>query len=132
MRRHDWAARMFEVIQEHATRPFDPVLNHCCMFPARVVDAMTDSEHVARILAECPDESAVAAFIERHGGLRGAVSSFLGEPTTERAMRGDVVQFDGGLGDAIGVWDGRHIVATGETGLRRLPREEIKVVWRVS
>lgn len=132
MRRNDWASRMFAVIEQHLRRPFEYAQNDCSLFVARVVDAMTDSTFEAQILAEYKDEESALALIARHGSLSAAVSHYLGPPSNERALRGDVVMFDGGQGDAVGIWDGRQIVAMGESGLRSLRRTEVRQVWRVS
>jgi len=128
--RHDAPSRMFAVIAEHKNRAFAWGVNDCCLFAARVRDAMTDSDYEAQISAAYSDEASALALIAQHGGLEGVVTHYLGESSVERATRGDVVLFDGGTGDMLGICVGAHIVAMGESGLRQIPRAEIKKVWK--
>lgn len=121
---------MFGVIDAHIHREFDLSDGGCWPFVARVVDAMTDSNHEQQ-LADYRNSVAVLRAMAEPGGVEAAVSSVLGEPSQGRPMRGDVVLFDGGEGDAVGIWDGKDIVAMGEVGLRRIPRSEIKTFWAV-
>jgi hypothetical protein len=130
MRRPDWPSRMFAVIDEHAGKPFVWGDRDCCLFPARVRDAMCDTSYELALRVAYSDEASALALIASHGGLFNAVTAFLGAPSTERATRGDIVGFDGGEGDAMGVCIGREIVAMGPDGLRRVPRGEILAVWK--
>jgi hypothetical protein len=130
MRRHDWASRMHAVIDAHRCRPFAWGDNDCCLFVARVVDAMTDSEYERAILEHYRDEETGRALIGKHGGMLGAVTAFLGDPVPQRAARGDVVLIDGGEGEALGICMGRDVVAVGESGLRAIPRKDALKVWK--
>lgn len=131
MRRHDWAARMFDVVAAHEAVPFSWSGCHCCVFVARVVDAMTDSAHEAALLAVAFDEASSAALMEQHAGLAGAVSAFLGPPADARAKRGDIVLFQGGDGPAVAVCLGGAYVGMGPQGLQRVDRAAVQVdaVW---
>ncbi len=131
MRRHDWASRMFGVIDEHIHAPFVLASGGCSLFVARCVDAMTDSTFEAQVVATYADEREVLRLMATPGAVREVISGFLGEPAEGRPMRGDVVLFEGGEGAAVGIWDGRHIVAMGEGGLRRVDRSEIRAFWAV-
>jgi uncharacterized protein YfaT (DUF1175 family) len=133
MRRHDWASRMFATFDAHMRREFAFGADDCSLFVARVVDAMTDSTFAQQLADAYQDERGALRMLAKHGSLLSATMSFLGEPSTEpRPLRGDVVLFDGGIDDALGIWDGLHIIAMGEGGLRRVPRSEIKAFWRVA
>lgn len=131
MRQHDWVERLIDVIAAHESRAFEWGKDDCCLFVARAVDAMTGSDLEARLNSEYDDEYSALRLIATHGDLAGAVSHFLGQPADTYAGRGDVVLLAGGEGDALGICIGPHIVAMGPDGLRRLPRGEIKAVWRV-
>ena len=131
MRRHDWAARMFDVIDAHIHKDFAFGSADCSLFVARVVDAMTDSTYEQQLGESYQDERTAIRLIAEQGGMQAAVSAFLGPIAEGRPMRGDVMLFDGGEGDAVGIWDGKDIVAMGETGLRRVPRSEMKAFWAV-
>jgi hypothetical protein len=131
MRRHDWAARLHEVIEAHKGRSFAWGGNDCCLFVARCVDAMTTNALAYLIRERYHDHASALRFMAEHGGLAGAVSRYLGDPSSERATRGDVVLIDGGEGDALGICLGAKVVAMGPEGVRYVPRAEIKMVWRV-
>lgn len=132
MRRHDWASRMFSVFDEHHHRPFDLASGGCWPFVARVVDAMTGSDYEARLMGTYGTGAAVLRLMAQPGGVAAAVAEILGPATsTGRPMRGDVILFDGGEGDAVGIWDGANIIAMGETGLHRVARSEIKAFWSI-
>src|SRR6478609_10109074 len=117
MRRNDWASRMFDVIAEHAERPFAWGKDDCCLFVARVWDAMNDTSHELTLQIAYHDEPSALAFIESHGDLKSAVTAFLGEPIEARATRGDAVMINGGLDMAMGICLGSEVVAMGPTGL---------------
>lgn len=131
VRRHDWASRMFDVAQAHEGRDFSWGVNDCCLFVARVVDAMTDSDFEAQILSRYSDEATARAFILEYGLLEVAVSHYLGEPVTRSPQRGDACLIHGGEDYALGVCLGSHVAAMGPTGLRMLPLSEVIKVWPV-
>lgn len=130
-RRHDWAARLHEVIEAHQSREFAWGENDCCLFASRCVDAMQGNAITYLIRERYHDEATAVRFIAEYGGLAEAVSRYMGDPTNQRATRGDVVLIDGGEGDALGICLGAKVVAMGPTGLRYVPRAEIKTVWKV-
>lgn len=131
MRANNWASQLHAIIESHRTRQFEWGSNDCCLFVARVVDAMTGSTHEEKLLQMYSSERTALEFIAPHGSLSNTVSVFLGPPSNARATRGDVVLFDGGEGDAVGICTGPMIVGVGPDGLRSVPREEIRQVWRI-
>jgi hypothetical protein len=122
---------MYRVIDEHRTREFAWGVNDCCLFVARVRDAMTGSDIESQILLQYQDQASAQSFIATYGDLKTVASKYLGEPVEGRAVRGDAVLVDGGLGDALGIWDGKVALCMGPRGLRELPRSEVRCVWRV-
>jgi hypothetical protein len=120
---------MFAQIDASTHMPFKWGVNDCCQFVARVVDAMTESNLVAQLTYG--NEDGALSCLYGHGSLEKAVTSFLGEPVADRATRGDVVLFQGGEGDSVGICIGNQIVGVGPEGLRRVPRSEIRTVWKV-
>lgn len=131
MRRHDWASRMFAVIDDYIHRRFEDEQAGCSLFPARVHDAMTGSDFVERLLSEFKSPRDALKVIAEPGRLRALVMEYLGTPSEGRPMRGDVVLFDGGEGDSLGIWDGAHILAMGAEGLHKVKRSEMKAFWAV-
>lgn len=130
VKRHNWASAMFGVMTDHQGRSFEWGVNDCCLFVARTIDAMTGGDVEARISVVYRDERSAFALMAKHGGLFETATHFLGEPTEERAVRGDAVGFDGGEGQALGICIGSTIVAMGKAGLMSLPRSAILKVWK--
>jgi len=130
-RNADWVDQMFATIDAHTDLPFEWGVNDCCIFVARVIDAMTGSVIEADLSAEYSDEETALAFIASHGSLEAAVSVFLGDPTSGMAMRGDAVLLDGGDGPAMGIMLGDVIAAMGPDGLVYVPRGEALMRWAV-
>lgn len=128
--RPDWASRMFGVITEHMHTPFVWGQSDCCMFVAKCLDAMKDTGYVSWIGAQYSDEASALRFIARHGGLKEAVTSILGDSVEGRPLRGNAVLFDGGDGLALGICDGSDIVAMGPEGIKRVPKSAALAVWR--
>ena len=131
VRRHDWASRLFAVADEHQDRSFAWGVNDCCLFVARCIDAMTDSDLEAQILSRYSDVDSARAFVLEYGLLSVAVSHYLGEPVTRSPQRGDAVLIHGGEDYAVGICLGSQIAAMGPTGLRMLPLSEVIKVWPV-
>lgn len=120
---------MFTVADEHQGRSFEWGVNDCCLFVARCVDAMTDSDLEAQILSRYSDEASALRFIAEYGSLQAAVSHYLGEPVTRSPQRGDACLIHGGEDYALGICLGGVIAAMGPTGLRHLPLSEVIKVW---
>ena len=130
MRRHDWADRMFSVIDAHQSVSFEWGVNDCCLFATRVIDAMTDGDIAEQILTRYHDEPTGKALIAEYGSLQAVTTHYYGEPSSERPTRGDLVLVDGGLGDALGICVGGYVLCMGPDGLRKLPRSEIRACWK--
>lgn len=131
MRRADWLERLAGVIADHTSRPFAWGRNDCCLFVARAVDAMTDTDLETRLSVRYSDERGALRMIADAGSLEAACSEFLGESCEDFASRGDAVLIDGGEGDAVGICIGMHVVAMGPQGLQKLARDVIRKVWHV-
>ena len=131
MRREDWVEKMWLAIDDHADTEFVWGVNDCCLFVARVVDAMTDSDIETQLNASYTDEKTALAYIASFGSLEAAVSSYLGQPEPGRPLRGDVVLIDGGEGPALGILVGGHIAGMGPNGFVYLPRSEALQRWSI-
>lgn len=121
---------LFEVIDAHRHRTFVWGRDDCCLFAARCYDALHGTQIEAALLAEYCDEDSAKRFLVSRGGLVEAVSSYIGQPSKERAVRGDVVSVDGGEGEALGICMGSKVICLGPTGLRHLPRSAILKAWK--
>jgi hypothetical protein len=131
MRRDDWVEQMWLAIEDHADTEFVWGVNDCCLFVARVVDAMTDSDIETQLNAAYTDEETALAYIASFGSLEAAVSSHLGQPEPGRPLRGDVVLIDGGDGPALGILVGGYIAGMGPNGFVYLPRSEALQRWAI-
>jgi len=130
-RRDDWVGQMWSAIEDHTDAPFVWGLNDCCLFAARVVDAMTDSDFELELSSQYSDEETALAYIASHGSLEAAVTSHLGDPSPGRALRGDVVMVDGGNGHALGICVGGTVAALTDKGPLFMPRSAIITRWAI-
>ena len=130
-RRQDWVAQMWFTIEDHADAEFLWGVNDCCLFVARVIDAMTDTSHELDLASQYSDEATALAYIASHGSLETAVSFHLGNPSSGRAQRGDAVMCANNGNPCIGICVGSTVACVGESGLRWLPRSEILTRWTI-
>jgi hypothetical protein len=128
MRRPDWLARLRQTVQAHERAPFTWA-NHCGLFTARCVDAVTGSSWAPE-LEQIHTRRDAAAFLKREGGIAAAVTRRLGPPTPGRAARrGDICQV--GV-RAIGTCTGATVRAFTKDGLDVLPLARVSQHWRVA
>lgn len=130
-RRQDWVAQMWFTIEDHADAEFLWGVNDCCLFVARVIDAMTDTSHELDLASQYSNEATALAYIASHGSLETAVSFHLGNPSSGRAQRGDAVMCANNGNPCIGICVGSTVACVGESGLRWLPRSEILTRWTI-
>lgn len=130
-RRQDWVAQMWFTIEDHADAEFLWGVNDCCLFVARVIDAMTDTSHELDLASQYSDEATALAYIASHGSLETAVSFHLGNPSSGRAQRGDAVMCANNGNPCIGICVGSTVACVGESGLSWLPRSQILTRWAI-
>lgn len=131
MRRHDWVERMFAVIDAHSGKEFEWGKNDCCLFAARVVDAMCDTEHEVALSQHYHDEKTALAYIKESVGIAEAVSTYIGEPKDGRPQRGDVVLIHCNDQDALGICVGRFIAVQTTNGVSYARRDTVLKVWSI-
>lgn len=131
MKKQDWLEQMWTAIEAEAQTPFVWGQHDCCLFAAKVVDAMTDGTFVSQLQAAYQDEAGAWKFIADQGGLETAVSGFLGAAKTGRPQRGDVVMYDGENGDTLGICAGGVIVAAGPNGLVNVRKPSTIKFWSI-
>lgn len=130
-RRDDWVERMWLAIEDHSDAEFLWGVNDCCLFVARVVDAMTDSGFELELASQYSDEESALSYIASHGSLEAAVTYHLGATAEGRAIRGDVVLCANEGTPCLGICVGGTVACVGQTGLRFLPRSEIIARWAI-
>lgn len=131
MRRNDWAAKMYETIAAHNDLEFEWGVNDCCLFSARVIDAMCGTDHEKTLKTKYTDEPSALAYIASEGGLDKAVSSFLGPALEGRPSRGDAVLVNVNKRELIGICVGKEIAIKSTHGIDYAPRSLIKAFWRI-
>jgi len=142
-----WATRSFhEFLLARAARPFVWGENDCALFCADGIEAMTGVDIAAEFRGKYHDEASALALIKTVTGgatiADAAAYCAKGAGLAEWkwplfAQRGDlVIVVDAGRETARSIsglvhLSGRHVVAVGELGLKRLPIEAIERAWHV-
>lgn len=131
MRVDDWEQRLEEALEGARDRPFVLGAHDCCRFAAACVDAITGSEHLAALARQYTDDASAKRFLVRQGGMRAAVTGFLGEPIESwaRARRGDVCLVPTEGMDGVGICVGPYIAVAAERGLSLYPISAAMAVW---
>jgi hypothetical protein len=142
-RKMHWATRAYhEFLLSRAHTPFRWGRHDCALFAADGIRAMTGVDIAKSFRGKYYDEaSAIAAIASIAGGTTVADAAAwcakqhnLPELTFPlKAQRGDLCVFEdsGRLVTGLIHLNGRHIVAAGESGLRRIPITEIVRAWHV-
>lgn len=130
-RRGDWLHQMWSTIEAHKDQPFAWSGNDCCSFSAKVVDAMCDSNFAEQLSDKYNDEDSAIRYIVEEGGMQRVISTYLGEPKVGRAQRGDVVLFEGALGETLGICVGNTIASVNDSGVVYFPRSETICHWTI-
>lgn len=131
MRHINWVEKMWQVIDDHVEKKFNYGEMDCCIFSARVVDAMCGTEHEKLLCQNYSDESTARAYIEKYDGLENAVSEYIGQSKVGRAQRGDVVMFKGANGDTLGICVGNSIASVYDDGVVFVPRSFAICYWSI-
>ncbi|MGB4107777.1 MAG: hypothetical protein WBK55_08285 [Alphaproteobacteria bacterium] len=136
-RSQDWAERLAEYLVNAQSRPFEWGAHDCALHGANAVLAQTGEDFAESFRGTYSSaRGAKQALLDHgHGDLQATVTAFLGPPMENKKMaqRGDLVQFDSGIGAALGVIDlsGAQFAAVTPKGLIRLPLSSADLVWRV-
>lgn len=130
-RRTDWVAQMWAQVEDHSNAPFAWGINDCCLFVARVIDAMTETSHELDLASQYTDEATALDYIASHGSLETAVSFHLGNPSSGRAQRGDAVLCANNGNPCVGICVGGNVACIGQNGLLFLPRQDITTRWEI-
>lgn len=131
MRVDGWEEHLDAAIEAARARPFELGGHDCCRFAASCVDAITGSDLVGELGRHYADDSTARRFLAARGGMRAAVTSFLGEPRDgwTRARRGDVCLVPTEGMDGVGICVGPYIAVAAERGLSLYPISAALAVW---
>jgi hypothetical protein len=105
----------------------------CCRFAAECIEVVTGVDHLQALAAKYHDEASALAYIEASGGLRAAVSTFLGEPIDgwARARRGDICLVPTVRGEGVGVCVGGAIAVADDIGVGLYRLDRALAVWAI-
>lgn len=133
MRVTGWEEILDTKLVEARLRAFEWGAFDCCRFAAEVVDAITGSEHLADLSTRYADERGALRFMKRKGGLRKAVTGYLGEPVEKWALarRGDVCLIPTEGGEGLGICTGATIAGVDVVGIGFYALDKALAVWRV-
>jgi hypothetical protein len=138
-----WATRAYHTfLLERAHAPFAWGTHDCALFAADGVQAITGVDIAAAFRGKYTDEAgALAAIKSITGGSTvadaaawcAAQHGILELPRPLFAQRGDLVVLEdaGRLIAGLVHLSGRHIVAAGESGLKRISISKVKRAWHV-
>jgi hypothetical protein len=130
-RKEDWHDRMWATLDDLANTQFEYGKIDCCIFAAKVVDAMCDTEYEKELAKHYRDEDTAKAYIEVSGGLEQAVSSHIGQSKQGKPQRGNVVMFAGELGQTLGICVGSTIASVNSDGVVFVPRSATICYWTI-
>lgn len=130
-RKEDWHDRMWAMLDTLADSSFEYGKIDCCIFAAKLVDSMCETEYEKELVKHYQDENTAKAYIEVSGGLEEAVSSYLGQSKQGKPQRGDVVMFAGELGQTLGICVGSTIASISSDGVVFVPRNLTICYWTI-
>lgn len=131
-KREDWVDKMWLAIKDSEDEHFEWGKHDCCLFSAKVVDAMSDSNFLQKLLNSYSDDKSALEFIKSFGSLREATASFLGaEAPLSFMQRGDVVLFDNDGRETLGICIGSTIASVGETGAVVVAKSHAICRWSI-
>ena len=129
MRLEGWEKRLNNHLE--TIGKFEWGTNDCCMFAVGCVEAITGVNY-GKPYKGYKSKIGAAKRLSEHGGVDGIATECLGNPKSPKmAKRGDVVMFNSGSENALGICVGGKIAAVGEQGLMFFGMEKAIKVWSV-
>jgi hypothetical protein len=137
MRYPDWQARFQIEVAAAQVRSFAWMEHDCCAFVARMIDAISDTDHYDRLrqLFQYYSEAEMLECVARYGGLRQLVSQeFLGEagPWGSTRMGDAVLLRDDEDREVVGICEGAQALVATDRGLVPFPMSRALCAWRVN
>lgn len=131
MRHINWVTRLPETLQKATQKPFSWGEHDCCLFAADCVIAVCDFDPCEKIRGRYKTKAGAARVLKTEfGDLESALSRFFSEIGPEKAMRGDIVMFNGDDGKTLGVIWANKTWAVTNSGVCPVNFQPIKA-WRV-
>jgi hypothetical protein len=128
MRFENWESRLAVFLEN--VGPFEWGQNDCCLFSANAVEAMTGVDYAKKYRGY---KTKLGAAKKLKGlGVEGVCNRELGESIHPKlCKRGDVVLFQNGQEQSIGVCIGPKFAAIAENGLIILPMDRAIMGWTI-
>lgn len=129
MRLDSWEKRLNAYLK--TVGPFEWGKNDCCLFAANAVEAMTGVDPAKKYRGYKTKLGAAKKI--KDVGIEGAWTAEFGEPINPKlCKRGDVVLFQNGQEQSVGVCMGTKFAAIAEEGLIMLDMQKHAIMgWRV-
>jgi hypothetical protein len=132
MKREDWVDQLWAAIDQAKDQPFSYGEQDCCLFSARVIDAMCDTDYAVKLASKYQNARTAALYLAKYESLREAVTEWLGEAKPPVfAQRGDVVLFMNEGREVVGICIGGHIAAVTKNGVKMFPIDSAIAIWKV-
>ncbi|EOJ8666828.1 MULTISPECIES: DUF6950 family protein [Providencia] len=131
MRHPQWTIKLPETLRAAMSRPFSWGEHDCCLFAADCSLAVCGIDIAEKVRGRYKTKSgAMRVLKSEFGDLESGLSSFFTEIEPDKAIRGDIVMFNGDEGKTLGVlWAGKVWSVT-ESGVLPVNHQPIKA-WRV-
>jgi len=131
MRKSNWEKALNAEIERTRELEFSWDKNHCLGFAARCQEAMTGKTDFPEAFTSTSFMSA-QKIIKKHGGdLTSWMDEKLQRINLLAAQRGDFIEVETDIGEAIGVCIGEKVAVMGEDGLEFMPMTHGIRAWKV-
>ena len=132
-RLRDWPERLDALLRARADWPFVWGVHDCCTFCADAVLAITGVDVMGTLRQRYQSAFEALALTQELGGLKGAVSSVLGEPCDPAFCTvGDVLMLRNEDREVVALCNGEGAIVTGPRGLLSIASPQIMAAWRVA
>lgn len=132
-RLRDWPERLDALLRDRADWPFVWGVHDCCTFCADAVQAITGVDVMGTLRQRYQSAVEAMALTQELGGLKGAVSSVLGEPCIPALCTvGDVLLLSNDDREVVALCNGETAIVTGPRGLLAIASPHILAAWRVA
>jgi hypothetical protein len=138
IRRPDWQPRLLNYVETaRLEREFTWDANNCIMFVAGGIDAICEDTEYVQMLSFiaplCTNEAKTSEYVTERGGLKRAISEFLGKDIPWGSARaGDVVLIhDGGGQEVAGLCVGAQVVCATTRGVIPFRLSRAIAAWRI-
>ncbi|WP_199287793.1 DUF6950 family protein [Kushneria phosphatilytica] len=127
----NWPQKLYDAIQAAHEAAFSWGENDCCTFAADCCIAVCGIDPAEKYRGHYTTEiGAKRKLTEIHGSLEKACDAYFERVPVTKAQRGDMVMFEGEIGNTMGVvWAGSVFSIT-QNGVRRV-KATPELAWRV-